>query len=760
MEHKLILGGAQYLPFARSRISALRASGQEYATQRFLLPDAEVRVQIAGDQEYIYITGSACTQLLDSGIVETEGWGGADPARYTPGTLYEAGSVPAYNAEFVPTDPVSAWKVKDSEGGQISGEVSRNKTRITGRIPYDAQAARSFSPKTIQLTEDPVTWGLSPDDDLLATKKALTHACPASIFTGRTRLYVQAMYGQPLYQGNKVDKEGNITSAGAATPKAPTLGSATGNTTPSLMLPAALPKADESLNDPVALTTGSGVHLDARGNHWLFTVSSGSVAVYPLVSSSCTAAWRRYLDASSPAYASVDQVDRDHIEAYVLASSRPDVNKVQTITVTTVSLWSMGYSWHWNKTGLAADIVSNAQVSQGGGNSCMRSTHYRLTMEATVADGVTTWGAAITVIEGPADWAVERQLWCIAEPDWETGNLAKITPQTTDLFVCDAPFYAFYIDDELQVCRVSVEQRVTVSARYTSDAFFDSAPVGGPMLTAGLLAGWGETVSSSGNFYVAMFQCGAQSFSELSAFRAESGTRDDISAKAKVGQNSGTLGPPFATPFNIEYGYPPDYSLAPFPENYQKEESARLDVEYTWTASVVGDVFHSAVDFIAPFYDAEAMYARGYSDTVRTYSGQVVKSISSPAFGTENRARLAPNEPPPNPAGDWSAWLPKYVYAGGAGGSFATILSTTTPGDSTTTTVNLDEQTLVCRAGVLPATFTNLLQLHDNDVEEVEANFATLSSVRTDAPIVLGGSYVDPVGTALTPTAPVLVGWV
>lgn len=57
MEHKLIQGGEQYLPFARSRIKAMRATGARYASQRIVLPDAEVNVQIVAEQAYIRITG-------------------------------------------------------------------------------------------------------------------------------------------------------------------------------------------------------------------------------------------------------------------------------------------------------------------------------------------------------------------------------------------------------------------------------------------------------------------------------------------------------------------------------------------------------------------------------------------------------------------------------------------------------------------------------------------------------------------------------
>ena len=43
---------------------------------------------------------------------------------------------------------------------------------------------------------------IGPRGDALTAKRAMASStgCPASIFTGRTRLYVQAMYGRPLYR--------------------------------------------------------------------------------------------------------------------------------------------------------------------------------------------------------------------------------------------------------------------------------------------------------------------------------------------------------------------------------------------------------------------------------------------------------------------------------------------------------------------------------------------------------------------------------
>lgn len=68
MEHRLIQGGEQFLPFARSRIKALRATGLQYATQRFSIDGVDIAVRLVGDQEYITLIGGE-TKIL-SGVVK------------------------------------------------------------------------------------------------------------------------------------------------------------------------------------------------------------------------------------------------------------------------------------------------------------------------------------------------------------------------------------------------------------------------------------------------------------------------------------------------------------------------------------------------------------------------------------------------------------------------------------------------------------------------------------------------------------------
>ena len=83
MEHKLIQGGEQYLPFARSRITALRATGLPYATQKYDMGDARVTVRIEPDVDYITIDGAGCNLTMDSGIVDVGFYANPnDPAIY------------------------------------------------------------------------------------------------------------------------------------------------------------------------------------------------------------------------------------------------------------------------------------------------------------------------------------------------------------------------------------------------------------------------------------------------------------------------------------------------------------------------------------------------------------------------------------------------------------------------------------------------------------------------------------------------------
>ena len=68
MEHKIIQGGEEFLPFARSRIKALRATGLVHASNKFEIGGSSVKITIAGEHDYIHIEGGGVKIL--SGAVK------------------------------------------------------------------------------------------------------------------------------------------------------------------------------------------------------------------------------------------------------------------------------------------------------------------------------------------------------------------------------------------------------------------------------------------------------------------------------------------------------------------------------------------------------------------------------------------------------------------------------------------------------------------------------------------------------------------
>lgn len=76
MEHKLVIGGEQWLPFARSCVVKLKKLGLPYADQSHVIEGVTIRVRIEPGHEYIHIDGGGTPH----GFLVTSGW--SAPAFY------------------------------------------------------------------------------------------------------------------------------------------------------------------------------------------------------------------------------------------------------------------------------------------------------------------------------------------------------------------------------------------------------------------------------------------------------------------------------------------------------------------------------------------------------------------------------------------------------------------------------------------------------------------------------------------------------
>lgn len=747
MEHKLIQGGEIYLPFARSRIKALWATGQKYATQKFVFPDAEVKVQISGDQHYIWITGTGCSFHMDSGIVDLKAISAAAPLGFRSGTLGNTTSTTTYNADFTTPDKTGRWRLNPNgvSQGQFSGSVTHNGT-YQGKVPLTGTTAYSFMAKQKALDTDPVTYEDTTDDIALLTKKNTVSKCPASIFTGKTRLYVQALYGRWIRNSLVADAN-----------EFPALDESTAP--PSLKVPSR--SVDGIPYLAVQLTTNSGIFLDAAGKHWLMNPTAAGVTVYPLISSECGEKARASLVADG-----LSSEDKEHLEAYILAYCRPDVSKEVVAMFTTpiaFSTYSMGYGWHWNWSGTVADVVSTTQFAQpsisGISYSANTSTHHRLAVTKN-ASGV--WSAAVSVVEGPTNWAVHRAYWTITEPSWGAMTETKTTPRNSTLFECNAPFYVFYARDTLTVCRVKVSLVPSAAAVRTMSYGFASAGYMAAIdeLTCGTLDGFVNDRTATSAYYKATFSCGDLVYSDLEMPYA---TTDAVITQKKTGY---TLPP---TNFNnttgfgtstFEYGYPAGWDGGP----YLSISIALSFPEYDGSATVyisrraysVSTSYSSTATLIVPFYDAEAIFAEGTRYQSALESGVTSSTHTSNSMGESRTAQVlvgsSGGSPIYAPNGPYVRWIPGYI---------TTNLTSTNPPDSTTTMTTSLGQNLVCRAGALPATMADLGSYHDNTLEEATVNYSAWSGVKALVATVFSPTRLEPpVGVVSVPQYPALVGWV
>ena len=524
MEHKIVQGGEQWLPLARSRIKAMRAAGLTYATQQFEIDGCSIRVRIEPGQDYIHINGGEIKLLMDSGVVGLNATAGPDGNK--PGTLYESDHVAAYNAAFAPIPESTRWRRKTGTTGQLSGHVTYSASATTanghfkGKVPFDGQNAESFMATfTEDMTVDPPVWKLNESDNHVSAKKQVAIACPASIFTGKCRLYVQAMYGRPLY----IPTENESGVAHAPKQEIPfNLAAAVGATgIPGLQItPYRHDKDDpDEVVTPVNLTTSSGVYLNTTtGEHWLITIFQTWAECYHLLPEKPLQKLRKYLKADDT---TLDTADKEHLEAYLLATCLPSHVDSRTFDVNTTFasgasalIDSTAYGWHWNWSGTAADIVTTRDAyhswTSGGDMLKQQSTHARIT---PVFDETGPISASVTVLQANGEWILSRRFHIIMKPDWATLGNRKLNSYIFDTSAAfaydDVVFYAFYKRDELVTCKVSLligtEAAESIGPLKAGGDFQFSG--GHPCFTEGGESGWVEDIGT-GSYIAAQFKCG------------------------------------------------------------------------------------------------------------------------------------------------------------------------------------------------------------------------------------------------------------
>lgn len=746
MEHKLILGGEQYLPFARSRIKALRATGLTHASQQFEVDGVSVKVRIDGEHEYIRIEGGGVETQMDSGVADVLSIAPLNSATFLPGALRETPNVAAHNAGFVLPTPESELRTKPAttSAGQIVGQLTYDKV-FKGAVPVDGGVARSFAPdKVTDSTVTPPTTSYVADDVYLAAKKNLAVLCPASVFTGKCRLFVQALYGSPLYSGK---------SGSQVLQELPIFESST-SAAPVLWFNL----TDTALGDyRVKLSTSAGVHLDsATGKHWLICPSTDTnIYVYPLKSSTACEKLRRFLKSPDllPAADVLSTEDKEHLEAFILSKSTPQLKGRQVLGGTVGEVYSMGYGWHWNWSGLVADAVINSTISQGGGNVGMVSNHLRLTMSL---DDTGKWSVVQSVVESDAHWSVYRVSWTFTEPDYSSYTMSKTTPKTSSVSTCDAPFYAFYIRDVLNVCRVRVTYSAGGSSTYESPGWTATGAGGSEGNTVGLLSGYKETINEGWGYNVSV-TVGQTATAPVPYGIATSKTKVEVTNKNLSGFGPG-YGSSFISGVRTFYSGYPDELIATTILCKVQDDRMPGNVTYDYIYTETAETRVGSLVIAVPFYDAEACYVHS-SSRILSDSTEVKYAYQSNLLGSTFVQKDVAFDI--NGVSGTLQEFVRYGWDGSTAGAGHTLLSTTSRNYESDTTLT-NENFLSTRDIATEASFGPLSVFQDNGSDIVSTAFYSLSNTQTSPNVT---AYAGPpnnvsVGMPSSISNPVLVGWI
>lgn len=282
---------------------------------------------------------------------------------------------------------------------------------LTTTPPPESVAGRSF---------------LAERGDLVG-KKDCAAKCPASMFTGKARLYAQALYGNDLI-----------------------------NWKWTLDIPDGLSPRMVHDNGAV-LNINSGIYIDDKYTHWLITIYPDGIRITKLVRD------KRVEPLIAKLKDPACLADHKKIEAYILAYSTPSSTMTFALDVSVPTTDMLGYGWKFNWDGSRADIIQHVESSP-----VHTSTHFRFSFNrnsSAVVPGnltlpeqeATRWTVGLSIVEGPVTWHNSKFSQTIASPDWLTNTLAIFGTLYGGAVGMAVPIYCFYKDDgALEIFRYTV----------------------------------------------------------------------------------------------------------------------------------------------------------------------------------------------------------------------------------------------------------------------------------------------------------------
>ena len=563
---------------------------------------------------------SRCSIEIDNGVVDlvSASFIGNAPNDDISGVLMRT----EYVQQVVSSDPI------ERDTGPVIGKISPPNS--SGVAPADYTEAESF----VNSESLGSPYG----------KKRLATIVPPSVFTGKMRQYIQALYGRH----DHADFINLPPDSGIGA-------------TPHILMD----WTKRFDGNEIRLDTNCGIYTDAEtGAHFLIVIRYTSIKIFKLKPSPCAKKLRdAMLNYDTPAG------DKMRIESYILSQSKPDIASMVERTAA-ISGYSMGYGWHFNYDGTCCDMVEN--TTDTAGNNV--SFHHRLTIAKGSSDE--DWTVSYALIEGPMVWKNQWTYHPITSPAWGIGGLTKMGVRNLSSPSGSGMFYVFYtrkpfsesatgslsvtMQSDLQDCRYSAEAGTTTKgairfpeymnptpglgyAVFGSDSSYYEAWADYPKTTITLNCGNHSAISCEDSSKTSL--CNTHS----------SATADDVAAWANFGpggEYAYSLDSGQGVPSNCQRGWytdPYEGSIYVNTTTYHQPNLGPYDqetgivakvaylassttVKSTWTDENFTAIENkeSRVIVVIPYNDAESVYLQCIQDEARSEDG--ISSYKEGAF--------------------------------------------------------------------------------------------------------------------------------
>ncbi len=424
--HILVTGDAwQYVPFGRARLKSLRATGLSYASQSYTVDGTTIKVRIVGDQSFIQIDGEQ-TLYCESGQLF---W----PFRPKFSPLW--GEAATWAFMDIPTTSKYLGKIK--AGKEVRGDQGNTpklsegmRSKAIGWPLADLGSVPANETKDKETQEKYFTHTI--------TKKRAMGILPASIFSGKMRLFMQSLYGA---------KEPNPDNPGDYFPFL-----LDNEDEPSLVM---LRSSLEGGSMLMIRSDSMGVFTAPDNTYWLLDINEGprNVLVNRINTSKATSLVKQLKDMNAD--------ERAKAEAYIFANSKIEIPKPENTVYATGTFpevigSAMAYGWKWNTDGSKASIVVHEQLGETIPETRWHSRTVHLTFSYTAAQGDTPARISVAgVVEDSNDWIDgwgATNLFVPEAPNKYSPLLLHSLRAGSGLIppvipFSDTPIYGYYVND-------------------------------------------------------------------------------------------------------------------------------------------------------------------------------------------------------------------------------------------------------------------------------------------------------------------------